>query len=448
MDKENEMLEFKKSPSQLKEGIISLASMLNKHGRGELFIGVNDDGKPFRFDIGKKTLSDVSNELRTNLKPLPLRVEIGEMEFKGTPIIRVYVEGGDAPYSAYGRYFVRIDDADIPMTSSQLQEYFENKKDNYSKWEEKPSGHSIEEIDEDLVVQVIRDANEKGRLTYVYRNLREALAKLDLLNEDGGIKTAGFYLFAKHGPLKIKEAVYPTDSRSDFGEIKEFEGNIFECINEAVRYIQNHIFYKSEILGLQRIETPEIPIRAIREIVVNSFAHANYGIESDCNQFIVFKSTVRIYNPGPIYKNIDPMSFAAAKVGSKLRNILIASVLYKAGLIDAFGTGFDRTFTLCAQSGVEYEYRNDDFGFTFVFKRKQGFLDDKINDKINDKIKSIDQAILGEVRKNKFITISELSMTIGKSEPTIYRHVETLVAKGLLKRIGSRKAGYWKTIDQ
>ncbi len=70
------------------------------------------------------------------------------------------------------------------------------------------------------------------------------------------------------------------------------------------------------------------------------------------------------------------------------------------------------------------------------------------NDKINDKIKSIDQAILSEVRKNKFITISELSMTIGKSEPTIYRHVETLVAKGLLKRIGSRKAGYWETIDK
>ena len=71
------------------------------------------------------------------------------------------------------------------------------------------------------------------------------------------------------------------------------------------------------------------------------------------------------------------------------------------------------------------------------------FLNDKINDKIND----LDKAILGEIRKNKYITIPELSKKIGKSEPTIYRHIEGLMKKDILKRMESRKTGYWEIIQ-
>ncbi len=37
---ETEVREYKKTTGELKEGIISLASMLNKHGYGTLYFGV------------------------------------------------------------------------------------------------------------------------------------------------------------------------------------------------------------------------------------------------------------------------------------------------------------------------------------------------------------------------------------------------------------------------
>lgn len=40
---ENETLEFEKSISELKEGVISLSSMLNKSGYGILYFGVTND---------------------------------------------------------------------------------------------------------------------------------------------------------------------------------------------------------------------------------------------------------------------------------------------------------------------------------------------------------------------------------------------------------------------
>ena len=41
---ETERIEFKKSTGEMKDAIISIAAILNKHGAGELFFGVKDNG--------------------------------------------------------------------------------------------------------------------------------------------------------------------------------------------------------------------------------------------------------------------------------------------------------------------------------------------------------------------------------------------------------------------
>ena len=51
--RENENIEFKKSVSETKEGIASISSMLNKHGKGTLYFGVKDNGDIIGQTIGK-----------------------------------------------------------------------------------------------------------------------------------------------------------------------------------------------------------------------------------------------------------------------------------------------------------------------------------------------------------------------------------------------------------
>lgn len=448
---ETEELELKKSLAQLKEGIISLSAMLNKGQKGIVIFGINDSGRVCGLEIGHKTKADITHEIRNNLKPLPSKVLVEDYSEDRKQLIKVSAAGDDTPYSAYGRYYIRVNDSDIPMDANQLQVYFEEKDGSYLKWEETATRYGVEDIDEDLLLDCVRTANEKGRMSYVYRNAEEALNKFGLLTEDGHLNQAGWYLFGKGKPVTMKEGSFPTDSRTDFGEIKEFKGNIFECIHEAISYIQNHITYKAQIIGVKREEIPEIPVRAIREIVVNSFAHCSYARTGDYNQYVIYRSSVSIYNPGTIIKGIDPVRFASGQVGSKIRNVLIASVLYKYGYIDAFGTGFDRTFTLCAESGVEYRYREDEFGFTFTFMRNPSFLDDKINDKINDRINSkqasFDERILKLINENKYITAAEISEATGKSVATVYRHISSLTDAEKIKRVGSRKSGYWKIVS-
>lgn len=443
--RESETVEFKKSTMQLKEAVISISAMLNKHEKGTVYFGIKDDGSICGQVIGRKTTSDISHEIRNNLKPLPI-IDISTIEMEGKDIIEVKACGRDTPYSAYGRYYIRVDDADVYMDSGLLWKFFESKDKTYSKWEEEKTPYGIEHVDEELLIQYIRDANEIGRLNYVYRNPMEALEKLNLVTDDGFLNNAGYYLFGNDGPVLLKEVIYPTDERTSFTDLKQFRGNIFECIKEGMRYIQNNIHYAAEIEGAKRVEIPEVPVKAVREIVINSFAHCRYQ-KGDYNEIVITKSKIKIYNPGGILNNVNPIDFANGRIGSKIRNPLIATVLFKDGLIDAFGTGFERTFKVCAENGVGYEYENDEFGFSFIFKRKgEQLQNDKMNDKKNDKIESLDNEIVRMLRENPHMTIPLLAEKVQKSAITVHRHLDSLSDTGDIERVGSRKAGYWKVL--
>ena len=78
---------------------------------------------------------------------------------------------------------------------------------------------------------------------------------------------------------------------------------------------------------------------------------------------------------------------------------------------------------------------------------KNDKINDKINDIINDKIKAkTDEMILSLILENAYITINELAEKIGKSNPTIHRHMNKLVSERKIERVGSRKSGYWRVL--
>ena len=67
---ESEKIEFKKSTSELIEGVISLSSMLNKNGEGTVYFGVKNNGDVIgQKDINESTLRDVSRKISEGIKP-------------------------------------------------------------------------------------------------------------------------------------------------------------------------------------------------------------------------------------------------------------------------------------------------------------------------------------------------------------------------------------------
>ena len=70
---------------------------------------------------------------------------------------------------------------------------------------------------------------------------------------------------------------------------------------------------------------------------------------------------------------------------------------------------------------------------------------DKMSGKMSGKTSG---KILNECRENGNITIPQLSEIIGVTERTVQRNLQKLQLNGQLRRVGSKKTGYWEVVDK
>ena len=96
LGRETETLEFKKSTGELKESIISIGAILNKHQKGELYFGVKPDGSPIGQDISEKTLREISQAIANHIEP-QIFPEISVVSLDGKDCICVRFEGTETP---------------------------------------------------------------------------------------------------------------------------------------------------------------------------------------------------------------------------------------------------------------------------------------------------------------------------------------------------------------
>ena len=127
---ESETVELKSSTSELKEAIVSLSAMLNKHSKGTVYFGINDNGNILGQQIGKSTLKDISKSISDWIDP-KVYPDIQIRKMLGKDYIVVKVSGHDAVYSARGRYYLRVGEDDRKLSVDELRHLVE-KKNNYA----------------------------------------------------------------------------------------------------------------------------------------------------------------------------------------------------------------------------------------------------------------------------------------------------------------------------
>lgn len=138
---------------------------------------------------------------------------------------------------------------------------------------------------------------------------------------------------------KTQCAVFKGTDRSIFLDKKEYTGPIYTQIEEAVNFVLRNIKLGVQIDGLFRKESYELPVDAIREMIVNAHCHRNFTDES-CVQVAIYDDRLEVTSPGGLYNGL---TFEEALQGhSKLRNRVIANIFSQIGLIEAWGTGLQR----------------------------------------------------------------------------------------------------------
>ena len=124
---ESEVVEFKKSTSELTAGVISLSSMLNKHGEATLYFGVKNDGTIIgQKDVTESTLRDISRKISEGIKPQVIPVISMELVNDKT-IIKVSAKGNANIYSAFDKYYIRSFDEDKKVSPEMLYQLINSK---------------------------------------------------------------------------------------------------------------------------------------------------------------------------------------------------------------------------------------------------------------------------------------------------------------------------------
>lgn len=131
---ETETLEFKKTTAELKEAVISIGAILNKHHKGELYFGLLPDGTPKGQDVSEKTLREISQAIANHIEP-QIFPEIRAVQIDGRQCVLVRFEGYNTPYFAYDVARIRVADEDRVMSQQELVSYLRRRDGGEDAWE-------------------------------------------------------------------------------------------------------------------------------------------------------------------------------------------------------------------------------------------------------------------------------------------------------------------------
>ena len=445
LGKETETLEFKKTTGEMKEAMVSIASILNKHGVGTLYFGVKSNGDVTGQDVSESSLRDVSRVVYENIKPQIYPV-ITEEVFDGKHTIKVEFSGESAPYSSAGRYYLRTADEDREVTPEDLRAFFGADK-HRGKWEKELSEATSKQIDRGAIKAFWQKAITAGRLPDGRYTCPIILNRFGLI-KDEHLTNAGELLFGNTHPVTLKAGIFATDEKLTFLDMKLFEDNIFNLLKAAEDYILRNIRWRTEITGLEREEIPEIPVAVIREALANGFAHSIYNGRTS-HEICIHPGKVTIYSPGNYASDHKPEEYVKYNLESEIRNPGIAKILFLSKTIEQFGSGFKRIDSLCKDAGIKYTYERSDNGFKFIIYRPKLISDtpDVTYDVTYEKALNItEQTVLMVLKQNPEISREEIAERVSKTVRTVQRALVSLTEKGYIRRVGAKKNSTWEVL--
>lgn len=370
---EDEQREFKKSTSELKEGVASIASILNKHGSGELYFGVRKDGEVCGQDVSESTLREISQAIGNHIEPSIYPSVTHERTPDGKDYVKVVFEGANAPYSCGGKYRIRVADEDVLMRPEELRNQFREAENRINPWDGRVSDKTIADVDEESLRKFIERGRRKGRIPFEFTDARDALERLGLLAGDN-LLNAAVVLFCPSRYTGLKMGILASHARTDILDLKQEEGVFFDLVDKAEWFIITNTRNRVDTFtaGASPVY-PEIPRDALREALMNAFAHRDWQV-IDAVVVDIYNDAVEILSPGWFIKGQDPESHLTGENKSSItRNPLISRTLYRSGDIEAFGTGIKRIKDLCDEASIEVEYARAPTGTNLIFHRNDAF---------------------------------------------------------------------------
>ncbi len=421
---ETELIEFKKSTGELKEGIISLTSMLNKNGRGALYFGVRNDGEIVGQQIGDRTMREISQGIANAIKPQIIPTIIIEL-CDDKNVIKVTAEGGEKPYSAYGKYYMRSADEDREISPQQLRGLMLSTSDSIV---------NIESNNQELTFDQLKTLYIGNNLS-----LRENTFKqnLNLLTRDGTYNLMAGIL-ADVNNYSIKVAVFRGADKTNLIKRNEYG---YKCMLVAVKQVLDYMEALNDTVvdmgGSLRKESKLFDFSCFREAWLNACLHNRWSRQTPPAVYM-FDDRIEIISVGGLPEGLTLEEFYEGK--SKPVNLELQQIMVQLDYIEQTGHGVP---LIVSRYGREvFDISENFITVTIPLNHKRNVENSVSKTEIRGS-GSNDDKILGLMKENANISVSEISRLIGLGTTTVTKRIHYLKEKGIIERKGSKKTGQW-----
>lgn len=421
---ETELIEFKKTTGELKEGIISLASMLNKNGKGVLYFGVRNDGEVVGQQVGDRTMREISQGIANAIKPQIIPTIVMEL-CDDKNVIKVTVTGDEKPYSAYGKYYMRSADEDREISPQQLRNLMLSVSDSIV---------NIESNNQNLTFDQLKTLYAGNNLTLRENTFAQ---NLNLLTRNGTYNLMANIL-ADANSYSIKVAVFRGTDKTDLMRRNEYG---YKCMLVAVKQVLDYMEALNDTTvdlgGSIRKESKLFDFSCFREAWLNACLHNRWSKQTPPAVY-VFDDRIEIISIGGLPEGLTLDEFYEGK--SKPVNLELQQIMVQLDYIEQTGHGVP---LIVSRYGKEvFDITENFITVTIPLKKSEtGKINvPNVKKQIFDEY---DEKILRIMREDSSVKVSEISKKIGTGTTTITKRIRRLKEQGIIERSGSKKDGRW-----
>ena len=332
---ESDTLEFKEVVTQdLKKEIVAFA---NSNG-GEILIGVNRDGEIVGIKDTDIEMQKIGNMIRDGIHPdLTQFTKIERIEQDDKQIIRISVQSAiKKPYHLSDKGlkpsgdYIRHGVSSVPASETVIREFIRDTDGiEYD---------SMRCLNQTLTFSQAEYYFTTKQLLFDETHKRN----LGLLDEDN-FYTNTALLFSDQCEHTTKCAIFQGESKLVVRSRKEFTGSILKQLDEVMTYVSMFSEDHTQIKGMSRIDTPDYPIEALREVLLNALVHRDYSFKGSII-INIFDSRIEFISLGSLVKNLSYLDIMSG--ASETRNRKVASIFYRLEYVEAYGMGIQKIMEL------------------------------------------------------------------------------------------------------
>ena len=428
--KESETVEFKESTGELKEGIKSIASMLNKNKHAVLYFGVSNKGKAIGQESSDKTLRDISQAISFNVEPAIIpTITALDGPSENLKVIKVEASGSDIPYSAYGQYLIRSADEDKKITREALRKMFTGAGFDFIS--------EIQSTRQDLTFE--KFASILVTKGYHVLSTTSLVKAKGLKNSEGKYNIMAFIL-SDQSNISIKVVRFAGVDKTSMAQRTEF-GN--QCLLLALQQAMDYVEALNETnVDLEKKSGKRdqylFDTESFQEAWKNACVH-NSWMDMIPPAIYIYSDRLEIVSYGGLPYGLTLDEFYEGT--SHPINKALWMIFNSAEYAEQTGHGVPTILSKYGKGAFKISDNYLTVTIPFAFKPTWAFAGEKQSESLV--LSDGQKAILEALKRNPRMTGDELAKATTFSVSMIKKSMVKLQEMGLIKRAGSKRYGYW-----